>query len=199
MPTNYPGALDSFPERILDETVEAEFFNDPNDSIVAVETELGTLPKGVDASVKARLDRMQSEIVPGAQVIISRKYLGGSNWVYPGLSYFPFTPPGLQENDITVLTFQADKILVGAGPWDHTIYWEYRLVGGAVSVKIDPQQRIKEPLNTTQCGTVVGATFVMPSGVLHDFRITINAVGDVNYTDIELLATVYRGATYNVL
>jgi hypothetical protein len=40
----------------------AEDFNYPNAEIVAVETELGTLPKGSKASVKARLDDVDSRI-----------------------------------------------------------------------------------------------------------------------------------------
>jgi len=42
--------------------VFAEDFNDPNGEVVAVETELGTNPKGAKTDVAARLDDFETRI-----------------------------------------------------------------------------------------------------------------------------------------
>ena len=62
MATNYPGGIDDFnnptPTDYLDSATvpHAAQHANANDAIEAVETELGTNPKGTYASVKARLD-----------------------------------------------------------------------------------------------------------------------------------------------
>jgi hypothetical protein len=61
MATNYPSSLDSFlnptPTDTLDSATvpHAAQHDNINDAVTAIETELGTLPKGSFASVKARL------------------------------------------------------------------------------------------------------------------------------------------------
>lgn len=56
MSTLYPGALDGFSTKVdAVDSVVAQHINDPQDSIVAIETELGTDPAGAYATVKARL------------------------------------------------------------------------------------------------------------------------------------------------
>src|SRR3972149_11852741 len=53
----YPSTIDSFTTKVDNvDDVLAAHMNAVQTSIVAVETELGTLPKGSHASVKARLD-----------------------------------------------------------------------------------------------------------------------------------------------
>jgi hypothetical protein len=56
MASAYPGAIDSFTTKTNGETIAASFFNDPQNAIVAVQTELGTDPAGTMATVDARLD-----------------------------------------------------------------------------------------------------------------------------------------------
>lgn len=56
--------------------VYAEDMNGANVEIVAIETELGTLPKGSDASVKARLDRIDADKIE-AVVDDTTPQLGG--------------------------------------------------------------------------------------------------------------------------
>lgn len=53
---SYPNDIDTFPARTADDLIPVEDYDNQNDSIIAIETELGTLPKGGSASVKARLD-----------------------------------------------------------------------------------------------------------------------------------------------
>jgi len=61
MATNYPGALDSLTNPTATDTLDsvtvphASQHTDINDAVTAIETELGTLPKGSFATVKARL------------------------------------------------------------------------------------------------------------------------------------------------
>lgn len=58
MGTLYPGALDGFSTKVdAVDSVIAQHINDPQDSIVAIETELGTDPAGTFATVKLRLEK----------------------------------------------------------------------------------------------------------------------------------------------
>ena len=66
MPTNYPGILDSYTTKTdLTETIYAAHVNNMQDAIVAIETELATNPKGANASVKARLEWIESQLGAG--------------------------------------------------------------------------------------------------------------------------------------
>lgn len=62
MATSYPSSLDSFTNPTGTDTLDsatvphAGQHDNINDAVVAIETELGTLPKGTYASVKARLN-----------------------------------------------------------------------------------------------------------------------------------------------
>jgi hypothetical protein len=65
MAASYPGAIVSgaaLPSTIADgtsqATVHAQYHNQAHDEIKAIEAELGILPKGTDASVRARLDKI---------------------------------------------------------------------------------------------------------------------------------------------
>jgi hypothetical protein len=61
MGTVYPGAIDSFTtKQDLVDTIYASHINDPQDSIVAIETELGINPKGTYANVAARLAAIEA-------------------------------------------------------------------------------------------------------------------------------------------
>lgn len=56
MPSNYPGALDTFPTRSTGDVVPVADHNNPTTAIVAIETELGTNPSGAATTVASRLD-----------------------------------------------------------------------------------------------------------------------------------------------
>lgn len=62
MTTQYPGGLDDFanptPSSTLNSPSHSQQHTNLNDAVEAIERELGTSPKGGDASVKARLDRI---------------------------------------------------------------------------------------------------------------------------------------------
>lgn len=61
MGTVYPSAIDSFTtKQDFVDTIYANHVNDLQDSIVAIESELGTLPKGSYADVSARLDALEA-------------------------------------------------------------------------------------------------------------------------------------------
>lgn len=83
MATSYPGTLDAYgdpaPSTPLNDPTygHAAQHKNHNDAIEAIEAELGTIPKGSDATVKARLNRIDG-------------VLGGAR-VYSGTS-FPVTP-----------------------------------------------------------------------------------------------------------
>jgi len=68
MATNYPSSLDSFTNPTATDTLDsatvphAGQHDNINDAVLAIETELGTNPKGAKASVKARLDAVDTTI-----------------------------------------------------------------------------------------------------------------------------------------
>jgi len=67
MSASYPNSIKSFPTLVdgVDDYL-ASHNNERGEEITAIETELGTQPKGSDASVKARLDRMETEFMTKA-------------------------------------------------------------------------------------------------------------------------------------
>lgn len=63
MPTSYPGTVKTFTTKTdLVHVVHASHMNEVQDEINAIETELGTLPKGDHADVKARLSTLEEWI-----------------------------------------------------------------------------------------------------------------------------------------
>jgi hypothetical protein len=68
MATSYPASLDNFTNPTGSDTLaspdHAGQHTDINDAVEAIETELGTLPKGSSASVKARLDAVDVSLAP---------------------------------------------------------------------------------------------------------------------------------------
>lgn len=68
MATSYPTSLDNFTNPTGSDTLaspdHAGQHTDINDAVEAIETELGTLPKGSSASVKARLDAVDVSLAP---------------------------------------------------------------------------------------------------------------------------------------
>ena len=79
MATNYPSTLDSFTNPTATDTLDsatvphAAQHDNINDAVTAIETELGTLPKGTYATVKARLDAQANE---SDQNILSTQVFG---------------------------------------------------------------------------------------------------------------------------
>jgi hypothetical protein len=67
MATNYPSTLDTFTNPTSSDTLDsatvphAGQHDNINDAVLAIETELGTLPKGSFSTVKARLAAYASD------------------------------------------------------------------------------------------------------------------------------------------
>lgn len=129
MASGYPGAVDNFTQTFTDTTSESgvhpQHHNDLADAIKKIETELGLLPKGSFASVRARLDA--ARILPfsrsGALAVV----------VGQGRFYFPFAatilgvqasvgtqPTGsgvivdVDKNGTTIFTTQANRPTISA-------------------------------------------------------------------------------------
>jgi len=79
MTTSYPSSLDSFTNPTATDTLDsatvphADQHDNINDAVLAIETELGTLPKGTFASVKARLVAQASD---SDQTVLSTQIFG---------------------------------------------------------------------------------------------------------------------------
>lgn len=84
MTTNFPNALDSFTPKVdgFDRYMAADV-NNLQDAVAAVEAELGTSPKGLAATVKARLEAIESGWTPAGEI-----------WTYNAVD--KFTVPGDQ-------------------------------------------------------------------------------------------------------
>ena len=71
MATNYPGSLDNFTNPTsaspINSPSHADQHSNANDAIEAIEGELGANPKGAKATVKARLDDVDTAIA-GEQI-----------------------------------------------------------------------------------------------------------------------------------
>jgi len=72
MATSYPASLDNFTNPTGSDTLaspdHAGQHTNINDAVEAIETELGTLPKGSSASVKARLDAVDTAVTARALI-----------------------------------------------------------------------------------------------------------------------------------
>jgi hypothetical protein len=94
MTTNYPTSIDNFVNPAGTATLaspdHAGQHTDINDAVEAIETELGTLPKGSKASVKARLDDVDTALAlvgsAARPVVAEGAYLSGSGLVLSGFS-----------------------------------------------------------------------------------------------------------------
>jgi hypothetical protein len=79
MTTSYPTSLDSFTNPTSTDTLDsatvphAAQHDNINDAVLAIETELGTLPKGTFANVKARLAAYASD---SDQTILASQVFG---------------------------------------------------------------------------------------------------------------------------
>jgi hypothetical protein len=77
--TNYPSSLDTFINPTATDTLDsatvphAGQHDNINDAVLAIETELGTLPKGSFASVKAGLDAQAGD---SDQTVLSHQIFG---------------------------------------------------------------------------------------------------------------------------
>ena len=89
MATNYPTSIDAFTNPAGTATLaspdHAGQHTDINDAVEAIETELGTLPKGSKASVKARLDDVDTSV---NLLVPAVPYITGNFYSYPSSGQF---------------------------------------------------------------------------------------------------------------
>jgi hypothetical protein len=109
MTTNYPNSIDNFVNPAGTATLaspdHAGQHTDINDAVEAIETELGTLPKGSKASVKARLDDVDSALAlvgsAARPLNTAGAYLSGSGLVLSGLTSNYASTPDSAALDVT--------------------------------------------------------------------------------------------------
>jgi hypothetical protein len=127
MATSYPASLDNFTNPTGSDTLaspdHAGQHTDINDAVEAIETELGTLPKGSSASVKARLDAVDTSLAPLAPQFpyVATRYYKQANSVANGIAtyavnisyYVPFYVTAAQSFDR--IQIRAASTFVGTG------------------------------------------------------------------------------------
>ncbi|MDL1909685.1 hypothetical protein FBQ81_03175 [Chloroflexi bacterium CFX6] len=96
---SFPSSIKTFPTLVdLADSVLAAHQNERGDEITAIETELGTDPKGSDASVKARLDRLEGKAFSNGSAVLGSAFsISGAAGIY-------------QDTGLSI-------ILPGAGDW----------------------------------------------------------------------------------
>lgn len=68
MASTYPATLDAFSTTFVSgNTITSANADNVNDAINKIEAELGTLPKGTFATVKARLDALAAQVITNSQ------------------------------------------------------------------------------------------------------------------------------------
>lgn len=88
----YPTSLDNFAHKIDNfDTIFAQDVNELQDAIEAIEGELGTLPKGPAASVKALLESLMSGWIPEAETWV---YVSATSFKIVGKNVVSRFPPG---------------------------------------------------------------------------------------------------------
>jgi hypothetical protein len=97
---SYPSSIDSFTTKATGETVQASHVDDLQNSIVAIETELGTLPKGGAADVKTRIENAENKTAS----IISQQADG---WI-PVVDSWTYSSA---DSPIFVITVPSDATL----------------------------------------------------------------------------------------
>lgn len=143
MATNYPTSIDTFTNPAGTATLaspdHASQHTNINDAVAAIETELGTLPKGSKASVKARLDAVDTSISTLAPL---------ASPTFTGTPAAPTASTGTNTTQVATTAFVATGIasFVPAFP-----YVSGRFYGG-----VTPGQ-----LGTTTSATV-NTTYYLP-------------------------------------
>jgi hypothetical protein len=120
--TNYPSSLDAFTTRASQGVIASSHVNDLQDAVTAIETELGTAPKGAAASVKARLvaDEARITALEGAGAIGTALVSGAYYVVSPTTSTNtqvlgqPYLLPYFFISAVTVDTLSVEVSASGA-------------------------------------------------------------------------------------
>lgn len=159
MATDYPNGIDNFVNPTASDTLDsatvphATQHANANDAIEAIETELGTNPKGTKASVKARLDAVDAELTDINDTSISTSLpltssgtVGGDNLVVGINASSADTANYVVQRDanqsfsigaINFDTTSAQTTAVGKLYWDGNGSLALGLLGGNVTVGIN--------------------------------------------------------------
>ena len=193
MTTNYPNSIDNFVNPAGTATLaspdHAGQHTDINDAVEAIETELGTLPKGSKASVKARLDDVDTALAlvgsAARPLNTAGAYLSGSGLVLTGIpNNYARTP------DSVALSITGDidiKVKVAMADWTPTSETGYIVSkwGGAAqrSYNLQITNTGLIALTTTPTGShldAVGGQSTVATGVTDGATKSIRATLDVN-------------------
>ena len=150
MATNYPGSLDNFTNPTsaspINSPSHADQHSNANDAIEAIEGELGTNPKGAKATVKARLDDVDTSIATKAP-IASPTFTGTvtipSGSAIDGVPYLAtantFTG-GVQQ--ITTASAATKGLIIRGAASQTANLQEWQDSSGAANAFIDQNQHI---------------------------------------------------------
>jgi hypothetical protein len=193
MATNYPASIDNFVNpagtATLNSPDHAGQHTDINDAVEAIETELGTLPKGSKASVKARLDDVDTALAlvgsAARPLNLDGAYLSGSGLVLSGIaSNLAHTPDSAAlsitgDIDIQVKLAMADWTPAGGlgfivskyGGGSQRSYNLAITTTGLIALSVTP---------TGLFGDAVNVTSTVATGVADGATKWIRATLDVN-------------------
>lgn len=183
----------------LGDNVKAEDQNKGWREIEAIETELGTLPKGSFADVKTRLNDVDSKIDSVLKLTFFGKIITGSFVVTSGnTSYWTLTIPSCLENDIIYPNFSCTMIGSSASQWLPQIRLEYK--HNSTWTDFSKYFNYDFVLSINQCVGVAFGVLKIPSDFSDQIRVKLTAsVGNINFNDRRIYIPRYRNATFTEL
>jgi hypothetical protein len=187
MATNYPASIDNFFNPAGTATLaspdHAGQHTDINDAVEAIETELGTLPKGSKASVKVRLDDVDTAITARAVLASANTFTVSPQTVNGAASAVGLILKGAASQTANLQQFQtsAGTVIGGANALGQTF------------------TGTTEPLRISQGGATTaasgnGTTATITTSSAHGFAvgdlITVTGVTPTGYNGTFLLTAV---------
>lgn len=181
MSASYPSSIKSFTNPVSGNTLNspphATQHADENDEIVAIQTELGTVPKGTYSDVKTRLDGIPALVLP---------------LVYPiGCIYTSIvsTNPATVFGFGTWTAFAAGKCLVGLDG-TQTEFNTVQQTGGEKTHTLTVSE-MPSHTHTFDAGGPPGATTGLYSGSINTTHTTNSTGGDGAHNNLQPYIVVY--------
>lgn len=187
MTTNYPNSIDNFVNpagtATLNSPDHAGQHTDINDAVEAIENELGTLPKGSKASVKVRLDDVDTAITARAVLASANTFTVSPQTVNGAASAVGLILKGAASQLANLQQFQnsAGTVIGGANAVGQTFSGSsigvYRTTGGATTA-------------TSGTGTVATVTTTSAHGLTVGDIVTVSGVTPSGYNGTFALTAV---------
>lgn len=170
MSTNYPGALDSYADKVdgVDDVLAAHI-NNPQDAIEAIEAELGTDPAGTFATVKLRLEKAYASCY-GNEIAWAQAAAVQNTW-------YDVSDADMVDGELYKITHDGSGKLTVTVPGKYAADWAGAFEADAANVHIE----ITLSVNGTEAS--VGTNDFETKAVLREESCAGNAILDLAASD----------------